>query len=546
MRAKVALSYGAFEGQPLICSGDVGMRGHVPHGDKGEVDHLTPVVAGDAATLLAIIRRLCRARSQEEIMAVVSHGVRTLLHADGGAFVLREGDRCYYADEDAISPLWKGRRIPMSGTIAGWCMINNRPAAIPDIYQDARVAPEVYRPTFVRSLAMAPVGHDQPVAALGAYWSEMRQPQPEEVDLLCAIADAAALAVANVRLQQAGPSKQGRVASDPVNQSREPKESAPPARGSLRSFLERARREGLRPNSLEAYVFAVFCVLAATLVRLGVDAIGVPGRAIFATFFPAVLIAVLAGGTRAGVLAAALGGFAAYWVFMPPQYQFVPLTPGNVLDLSLYFSGSGLIVLIVDRHQRTVARLRLEDATNLTLAREQGHRIRNAVTVVEGIVQQSLRDEPERARTISQRVRAGLAEVDVEDLAAATPVDLRDLLTAELLPHDPSRIALQGEAVPLDPQARRSVALAAHELTTNALKYGALSVPEGRVTVEWSRLDGRVVIHWREDGGPPVKPPRKRGFGTIMLRRVVEAAGGALTMEFRPTGMTAEISLPLR
>ena len=72
-----------------------------------------------------------------------------------------------------------------------------------------------------------------------------------------------------------------------------------------------------------------------------------------------------------------------------------------------------------------------------------------------------------------------------------------------------------------------------------------LSVPEGRVTVTWRTLDGRAVISWREGGGPPVRRPQKRGYGSIMLRRLIEAAGGSMTMEFPATGVTAEITLAL-
>lgn len=87
------------------------------------------------------------------------------------------------------------------------------------------------------------------------------------------------------------------------------------------------------------------------------------------------------------------------------------------------------------------------------------------------------------------------------------------------------------------------MALAVHELATNALKYGALSAPEGRVAVTWRTLDSRAMISWRETGGPPVRLPQKRGYGSIMLRRLIEASGGSMVMEFPPTGVTAEISI---
>jgi two-component sensor histidine kinase len=245
------------------------------------------------------------------------------------------------------------------------------------------------------------------------------------------------------------------------------------------------------------------------------------------------------------MLALLLGGFAAYWLFMPPPHGFAPLTLAQALNLALYAGSCGLILLIIDRYQRAVARLRQEDANHLTLAREQGHRVSNALAVVEAIVQQSLRGAPEQARMINQRIRSALAGIDLGDRATGPPMRLGDLLTAELEPYDLARFDLQGEDEgPLTPESRNVLALAVHELATNALKHGALSVPDGGVTVAWRTHAGGATISWREAGGPPVQPPKKRGYGSVLLRRLVEGAGGAIAIDFRPTGLAAEISLP--
>jgi hypothetical protein len=240
--------------------------------------------ASEAAGLLGIVRRLARARTQEEIMTVVSHGVRALLDADGATFVLRDGDRCYYAEEDAISPLWKGRRFPMKACVSGWCMQHRQPVAIADIYQDARVPPDAYRPTFVRSLAMAPVGADEPLAALGAYWSEVRQPTPEELERLKTIADAAALAVANVQLRQA---ERGGRGPPPARRASDRKRSPAPTLHSPGHIIDRLRMEGLRPSSPEAYAFAVVCVVIASLLRELFSLSEVRGLVIYSTYYPA-------------------------------------------------------------------------------------------------------------------------------------------------------------------------------------------------------------------------------------------------------------------
>jgi signal transduction histidine kinase len=126
------------------------------------------------------------------------------MHADGVTFVLRDGDLCYYAEEDAVSPLWKGRRFPMSACISGWCMMEEKPAVIPYIYADPRIPQDAYRSTFVRSLAMVPVLHElAAIAAMGAYWAGPREVTPEELELLETVANSAALAIAFVEVQQA-------------------------------------------------------------------------------------------------------------------------------------------------------------------------------------------------------------------------------------------------------------------------------------------------------------------------------------------------------
>jgi two-component system, cell cycle sensor histidine kinase and response regulator CckA len=163
-----------------------------------------PLVGPDTsetAALIAIVRRLSIARSWHEVIEIVTHAARTLLHADGITFVLREGENCYYAEEDAVSPLWKGRRFPLDACISGWCMVERKSAVVPDIYQDDRIPQDAYKPTFVRSLAMVPVRQDDPIAAMGAYWARTREIPELEVELFQSIANAASLAMAYVEWQ---------------------------------------------------------------------------------------------------------------------------------------------------------------------------------------------------------------------------------------------------------------------------------------------------------------------------------------------------------
>ena len=102
------------------------------------------------------IQALSQARTLLEVMTIVRAAARDLSGADGMTFVLREGDRCHYAEENAIGPLWKGKRFPLSACISGWVMTNRQAVVIPDIYSDRRIPHAAYRSTFVRSMAMVP------------------------------------------------------------------------------------------------------------------------------------------------------------------------------------------------------------------------------------------------------------------------------------------------------------------------------------------------------------------------------------------------------
>lgn len=153
-----------------------------------------------SVSLIDAVRALADAHSLDGIAAVVRSAARRLTCADGATFIMRDGDSCHYVDEDAISPLWKGQRFPMSACISGWAMLNREIAIIDDIYADARIPHDVYRPTFVKSLVMVPVRTADPIAAIGTYWSVTRTPSDDEVRVLQALADSTAVALQNARL----------------------------------------------------------------------------------------------------------------------------------------------------------------------------------------------------------------------------------------------------------------------------------------------------------------------------------------------------------
>lgn len=150
--------------------------------------------------LVAAVQELSLARDLDTIIAVVRRAARELTGADGATFVLKEGNYCHYADEDAIAPLWKGQKFPMETCVSGWVMMNQQPAIIEDIYADPRIPADAYRPTFVKSLAIVPIRTEAPIGAIGNYWARPHSPGQQEIELLQALANTTSVAMENVRV----------------------------------------------------------------------------------------------------------------------------------------------------------------------------------------------------------------------------------------------------------------------------------------------------------------------------------------------------------
>ena len=131
--------------------------------------------------------------------------------------------------------------------------------------------------------------------------------------------------------------------------------------------------------------------------------------------------------------------------------------------------------------------------------------------------------------------------------------DLRDLLTASLAPYAATasnRIVLRGEDLVLRPRAVLTLAMVFHELTTNAAKYGALSVSGGRVEIAWRPVEesgrAQLRIDWTETGGPPVEAPKRRGFGSRLIEGSIAAElGGSARLTYAASGLTCAMTMPM-
>lgn len=210
----------------------------------------------------------------------------------------------------------------------------------------------------------------------------------------------------------------------------------------------------------------------------------------------------------------------------------------------------GFVKIIRDQTARKLA----EERQTL-LAQELAHRVKNTLAVVQAISSQTLRDEVPFAQArdaFNARLMALSRAHDVLLHGSWTTASLRELVAGVASLHGdgrPERFHFAGPDVHVGPKAALSFALILHEMCTNAVKYGALSVPQGRVSVLWEIIeDGDPILwfRWEETGGPPVAQPSKRGFGSRLIQHSFsQHSGGAVVLEYPPEGVRLSVKFPL-
>lgn len=142
---------------------------------------------------------LARARDMGEVAQVLRSVARRGTPADGASFILREGNESHYYDEEAIGPLWKGTRFPLNACIGGWAMYHAETVIVPNIFDDSRIPIAAYGRTFVKALAVVPIGGHAAHAAIGVYWATHHRATDAEVDRLHRLADIADPAIRRFR-----------------------------------------------------------------------------------------------------------------------------------------------------------------------------------------------------------------------------------------------------------------------------------------------------------------------------------------------------------
>lgn len=203
----------------------------------------------------------------------------------------------------------------------------------------------------------------------------------------------------------------------------------------------------------------------------------------------------------------------------------------------------------------TLRERRLAEERTRLLVAELSHRVKNTLATVVAIAQQTAA----KAGDLDSFMPVFMGRIETLSAAHAllfkvhwSEVDIRDILKAALAPFSERRDAvdLDGEPVAIPPGHALTLNLIVHELATNASKFGALSVPDGKVTVRWraETTDGRrcVMFSWEESGGPPVATPRERGFGSTLIQRAIAYEfDGESSLEFQPAGVICRLCMPI-
>lgn len=322
-----------------------------------------------------------------------------------------------------------------------------------------------------------------------------------------------------------------------------------------------------RPLSpLGRYLVATLLVALAALVRVALITNLLP----WLIFMPVSLLIGLTMGKRTGfyaiVLSAVLAAVtiapagAPYWLTGPQwiaSFLFVAIAATQVIVAADLRAAFVRAQRLVEEREEANAQLLAKEEQGRLLNLELGHRMKNLLTIVQAIVSQTIRQAPNlpaAGDALAFRLAAFGRAADMLTASNWEAADIHALAKGALVAHGSveDRFHVSGPAIRIQSQVALALALAFHELGTNAVKYGALSNDTGHVDLKWSIEPGsnsgepRFLLTWQELGGPVVQPPAHRGFGSLMIERSLRSYfRGATSMTFEPAGLVFRIDAPL-
>lgn len=244
----------------------------------------------------------------------------------------------------------------------------------------------------------------------------------------------------------------------------------------------------------------------------------------------------------------------------PYAVEYRILTPGGeqrwvAVQGEVQYRSDGQPLAMVGFSTDISARKFAEEHRSI-LARELTHRVKNTLATVNAVVSQTLRDATsleDAATAVGGRIASLAAAHDLlvrDEIEGAAIRDIVERVLAPFAGRGGARFDIAGPTVRLSPEITLALSMALHELATNAVKYGALSIPAGRVAIDWaingSGDDRRLAVRWRERDGPPVAPPTRTGFGSRMIERVLRKhLREPAEILYSPEGLVFSIEVPV-
>lgn len=302
-------------------------------------------------------------------------------------------------------------------------------------------------------------------------------------------------------------------------------------------------RRGFEANSVSGFAFAAGCILVAAAARwlLGM---WFGATLYFVAFFPAVILAALFAGFWPGMFALALSVAIGVTAFVPANL-IAGLPSSFLANLAIYLVAGFSTVWLGHLFRSAIRELQIEQAQRELILNEVEHRARNMGALGAAIVQFSLKEDKESAALINSRMRALQATNDLITRAPKMEPDIESIVRQELAPYDLSRCSLRGGSLPLRSDIARAAGLVVHELTTNAVKYGALSSNGGRVEINWAQNGTVIEIEWKEEGAQKREAPMRTGFGTKLIDATAKGLNGSAEREFGENGFTCRVTFRL-
>jgi two-component sensor histidine kinase len=298
------------------------------------------------------------------------------------------------------------------------------------------------------------------------------------------------------------------------------------------------------PFSGAALGVGVACLAVAAALRFAVGWSESDLR--YAIFLPAILAAGLLAGVPVAIGVTVASIFIVVWAFVPPYFALKSLTSPE-LTTAFWSLFSGLCtILFAQGCRRVLKRPRARQLRNDILVGELAHRGRNIFAVIEVILERTLASDRELADALLGRIRAVRYANELLIGSRGKSISIMTLLSQEFAPYDEGQLKANGPKIDVEPEAARHLVLLFHELVTNAAKHGALSSPNGRVTVEWKMNDQDLILNWKESGGPKVEPPVRSGFGSQLIAVCAKALSGTVRPQFASDGFACSMTFPLR